>query len=412
MAAIEYLESTPVTTEQSHTGDTTWTDVHADAEIAAGAFTGSKNYFVQVSARLRGSSIADVFGIRLVHGTTPTVFTSSVFSIEPFGTVTPYVYSWFTVFAQPATAEIIKVQMATLQDSAETVFVDEVRIVAINLTDDLTEDTGSGGDWKFVEDASGPTTHTTTAFGSGQTDRAPCIFTPPTAGDDWGVWSRAQIGIEDTAINYEIGLLDESDTLVRKPITHEGEDNLEIRSHMIPYVAEGLSAASHTFQIQTRDDASPLNKYESAAVFVLNLDKFESHDAVHNAGVFNNTVTGTFEELATLGTYSPATTGDHLVIADALMDPAFDRKMRLQFAGTSDPPGWDALIVWERWDATDEGNAPVFVIRSIPSSGETIDLDGSSSNITHDWEDRIILAFSMELAPVAGVGKIIIQNAA
>ncbi len=409
MAAIDYLESTPVTSEQSHTGDTSWTDVHANAEIATGAFTGSKKYLVIVNALFRGSNIDRVFGIKVVHGATPTDFASSVKQIEPSSLATyDYDYFWFDVFDQPATPETIKVQFKTL-DSGQTVFADEIRVFAINLTDDLTENT----DWHFNENTSGAT-HTATAFGAGQTDRASITFTPGSAGDDWLILSRARIEIKTANDNYEIATLDESDTLVRQRITHEGEDFTdEFRVHTIPWVAEGLSAAVHTYKIQSRDDSGTQNDYDSSAILALNLDLFESHSVIQTAGTVASTPTS-FSELATLGSYSPTTTGDHLVIGDALFTDGGGAltKLRLQFAGTSDPTGWETdSTQWQAWDGTDETNLPVAVIRSIASSGVVVDLDGQGSSI-NVWSDRTLIAFSMELVSVGGAGKIIIQNAA
>ncbi len=409
MAAIDYLESTPVTTEQSHTGDTSWTDVDAAAEIATGAFTGSKKYLVIVNALMRGSDINTVFGIKVVHGATPTAFASSVMQIEPNGEVGyDYDYFWWTVFDQPATPETIKVQFKTL-DSGQTVFADEVRVFAINLTDDLTENT----DWHFDENTSGAT-HTTTAFGAGQTDRASVTFTPGSAGDDWLILSRTRIEVKAVGVNYEIATLDESEALVRQKITLEGEDLTdEFRVHTIPYVAEGLSAAEHTYQIQSRDDATGVNDYVSSAVLALNLDLFESHSVIQTAGTIATT-SFTFGEIATLGSYSPTTTGDHMVIGDALFADGFsESRLRLQFDGTSDPTGWETDDTqWRAWDGTDEFNMPVAVIRSISSGGVTVDLDGASESTANFWSDRTIIAFSMELAAAgAAAGKIIIQNA-
>ena len=324
-------------------------------------------------------------------------------TLEP-NTGIGYTYFWWTVFTQPSTPEDIKVQFATLQNTGETVTGDEIRIIAIQLTDDLTEDT----DWHFNEDSTGGST-TGDAFGSGQTDRATVTFTA--AGEDWLILSRANIGVDSEGSNYEIGLL-ESDTLVRKHIALEGEDLTEIRMHTIPYVAEALSSGSHTFNVQVRDDGAT-HTYNSAGVFALNLDKFESHAVIQNTGLLEQVTNNVFQELATLGTYAPDTTGDHLVIADALDEFSFSNiTLRLQFDGTSEPTNWETLPQWTQWDGTDQVNIPMALMTSIASAGEDIDLDGKSSTINTDWFDRTIIAFSMELVSVGGAGKIIIQNAA
>ncbi len=399
MAAIQYLESTPVTTEQSHTGDNDWTDITG---ATLSGFTGSKEYLIVVNMLVGGDTAAGRFAFRALHDA--TVFSSSQRWIEPnVNAGAKTTYSWWTVFDQPATPETIKMQFAIASSSVDTINADEVRIFAINLTDDLTEDTGSGGDWKFAEDASGPTQHTTTPV-----DRVSLTFTPDTASEDWLILARAGIIVDSTTVEYEMHLLEDGSD-ARKQLAKEGADTIELDALTMVYVAESLSAASHTYKVQTEDDATGVNDYDTSALLALRLDAFESHSVIQTAGLFEPGGTG-FEEIAT-GTHTPTTTGDHMVIGDMLSDSGFvDASLRLQFGGTSDPTAWeDSVSQIDPNDVDDQYNAPLFVIRSIPDTGVAIDLDAIGTTAS-DFYDRTIVAFSMELVPSAGAGKIIIQN--
>ena len=194
MAAIQYLESTPVTTEQSHTGDNDFTDITG---ATLSGFTGSKKYLIVVNMLVGGDTAVGRFAFRVLHAS--TVFGSSQRWIEPnVNTGAKHAYAWWTVFEQPSTPETIKVQFAIASTSTHTINADEIRIFAINLTDDLDEDTGSGGDWKFAEDTSGPTQHTTTPV-----DRVSLTFTPDTASEDWLILARAGIIVDSTGVEYE-----------------------------------------------------------------------------------------------------------------------------------------------------------------------------------------------------------------
>ncbi len=401
MAAIQYLESTPVTTEQSHTGDNNWTDITG---ATLSGFTGSKKYLIIVNALIGGNNQSGEFQFKMLHASTD--FASSFRHIEPnIVAAAAHTYSWWTVFTQPATPETLKMQFRIDSVSSQTIFADEIRIFAINLTDDLTEDTGSGGDWKFAEDTSGPTLHTTSPV-----DRVSLTFTPDNADEDWLILARAEVIVNATSLSYEMHLLEDGSD-ARRQLLKEGEDNTENDPLTMVYVAESLSAASHTYKVQTEDDATGFHDYDTAALFALRLDAFESHSVIQTAGIFEPVGTG-FEEIATV-THTPTTTGDHLIIGDMLSDSGFTNgSLRLQFGGTSDPTAWEDSASQIDPNATDdEYNAPLFVIRSIPDTGVAIDLDGKGSSFS-DFYDRTIIAFSMELVSVAGAGKIIIQNAA
>ncbi len=398
MAAIQHLtdETTAVDT---HTGDVNWTDI-TGASLTG--HTGSKKYLIIVNALFGLDNVSNQAGFRVLHGS--TVFDSSFANMEVNSTGGALNgFFWWTVFTQPGSPEDIKCQFRTA-GSTRTVSADEIRIHAINLTDDLTE----GTDWSFAEDTSGPTQHTTTPV-----DRVSLVFTPVDAGDDWLILARNETIIDSLSVNAEMLLLEDGSEAITQT-SKEGESILENLVYSRLYVAEGLSAAEHTFKVQTLDDATGTNDYDTAALFRLNLNKFESHSVIHTAAGYDYTADTTWEELATV-THTPTTTGDHLILGDALTDFAsLNTKVshRLQFGGTSDPTNWESsLSQMDPNDNTDQFNGPIAVMRSIADTGIAIDLDGQvSTGFDAAFAlNRTIVAFSMELAAAGPVpGKIII----
>ena len=171
----------------SHTIDVgpnaqTGTSYTTEASIASTEFVDNGVYLIVVSAHVGSSSTGDDDNRwRCVHGSTE--FTDSLHRGE-FNADYSYTYSWFTVFTQPATAEAIHFQ-AQSSDGVVTVNSRDISMFAMRLDDDLDEDTGSGGDWKFDESTT-DTVHTTTFS---PTNRASVTWTPDTAGDDWLILS-------------------------------------------------------------------------------------------------------------------------------------------------------------------------------------------------------------------------------
>src|SRR3989304_5146616 len=136
-AQVLYAENTAHVTADS----TTWVDV---CEIAASSFTASKKYLILALGYLKPSTASAHPQLRLVHGTTPTQFTDALTVAEMSG-ASRQCFGWMTVWDQPATAELVKVQ---LSDAATATATCELgQILAIKLSDDFTTD-----DWKFAED--------------------------------------------------------------------------------------------------------------------------------------------------------------------------------------------------------------------------------------------------------------------
>lgn len=403
MAAINNHNTVQSTRQTSNSG----TYVTAVSDPAANYETNS-TYFVLVTASVGGADTAAIFHYRMVQGGTPIADSEMI--LEPrTSTFRNYIkYAWFGIITQGGTADDIDFEFHS--NGTAQVNADSISIVAIRLDADLVEDT----DWRQADFATDQE-HTATPV-----TRVTETFTPATAGDDWLILGFAQIAIDNITKQHEINLQEDASN-VGPPISVEGADLDEQRIYVLPYVAEGLSASSHTYRIQTNDeDTTGLeNDHLHSKLFILNLSAFESHSVDQVADPSEGAV-DVWVTMATLasGSYSPTTTGDHAIIGDVLVDhnsTNAEHRHRISVDGTFHPTGIDADDDPARTeDDTDQRNVPTSVITSLLSSGVDVDFDARSSETNVDWLDGFLVAFSMELAgvPPAGVGKIIIQNAA
>ena len=189
MAAIAHAQ----TIDDTVSSTTSATYVSAGS-INSSNFVGSGKYLLIVTAQVGSSSAAsNAPEFHVIHGSTE--FASSHMRAE-LNADPSWNYAWFTVFTQPATPETIEFEH--LSDGTNSSTVHNLRMIAIRLDDDLTENT----DWHFVEDTTGPTTHTTAMV-----ERESLTFTPGTAGNEWLILARGQFVINSASVNYEMELL-------------------------------------------------------------------------------------------------------------------------------------------------------------------------------------------------------------
>jgi hypothetical protein len=86
--AHAYVEQT---TEQTHTGDTNWTDI-SGAVIPSGSFTVGQQYLIMISAQVSGNSTSGNFGHKLVHNVTD--FADSDMTMEFNGNTNLYAMTY------------------------------------------------------------------------------------------------------------------------------------------------------------------------------------------------------------------------------------------------------------------------------------------------------------------------------
>ena len=126
------------TTRQT-TNSPTYVDI-SGAILTDASLDDNKKYLLVFTALLdndNGNPNGDLF-IRAVHGSTPTEFSGSEMIFDPPSSAETHVtYTWFTVWDAVA-GEDVKLQF---KRSAGTVGADQITMFAMNLEDDLTENT-------------------------------------------------------------------------------------------------------------------------------------------------------------------------------------------------------------------------------------------------------------------------------
>ncbi len=321
----------------------------------------------------------------------------------------PFIF--FTVFTQPATAvELVFQQEST--DGTTLVRTDDMHLLFMRLDADLTEDVGSGGDWKYANDDSGPTAHTTSPV-----SRLALTWTPLTASHDWLIWVNGTVNERQVANNFVLEIFDSTGTAVLSTHSREPEDNTDVEVFTRGFwaVLENLPASAQTVQFRSYDDGgSTFNQYDGCEIFVLDMDSvFVEHFYQHTAARLQQTDSD-WKEINNLE-FTPAAATFLLmggVQADAQnAGRRHSERLQIEESPTTPvtvPSGFDADPTYtQTFDATDNEYTTTLARESLSAVEQDYDHDArwSSSSGTGGWVERRLLALSMELAaaPAAAV---------
>lgn len=390
MAAIAH-SSTQQNTNQSTTS-ATYVDV-SGASIASTEFTVDKKYLLWVSAQIRVGTLDVVMGMQAVHGSTTfaeSELLAAVSNTANFGTT----YNWFHVWTA-VSGESIKLQFKS--NGTATVNADQIHLLAINLSDDLVENT----DWFFAEDA-------TDALNIGLTpvDGASVTFTPSGV-SDWLVAAWAQI--RSQAINLFSALIrsGEASSSLPESLT---EQNITEDIYLVlnPRVF-ALTAASNTFKEQARSSAAggTADRLHSR-VFALNLNAFRNHANAYTEADVN---LGTVDYGTALQTISitPDVAGDVWIGSYFGFDKqntSREVEFRVQVDNVDEPAGQttDNYQFSQSDENTDEDPFSLSTMPNLTAAEHTIDLDASadSTTATPAAQYRTLWAVTMELPAAAG----------
>lgn len=396
MAEIAHVYAEELT-NQTHTGNLTYTTKFT---VSGASFVGTAKYLLIVMAQVAGNNSGGRFKFRVqIDGVTPT---GAEKILEPRSTDFYDPFAFGTVWTTPASPGDVTFQIAPEQNTGDTASADTIQLFAIRLDDDLTE----GTDWFWNENTSN-SAHAT----SGWDNRASITFTPGSAGDDWLVLAFGQVEINSISKNYLYRINQDSDTQVAPLFSKEGEDTEEQNVWGMNRVYN-LTAASHTFTVQSQDDSASgaQHNHNRSGIFALNLAKFEKAVWDWTEAPYSHSATDTWEEIADLAV-TPDTAGNWLVLGYASMDVVAETRsgfLRVQLAGTSVPTGFESHNYWA-FDVTDEILLPLLTyLPSLAASSQDIDIDAKVATSTDSkFEDRSFVAFSMELAAAGGGDTII-----
>ncbi len=392
MAAIAYAYDEQLT-QKTHTGDTDWTDV-PDSVIADVDITDSALYLLVVNCKVSIDSGTNKLGVRVVHGTVPTVFPGSqeIYEIQDDGWY-DYVYAKeFTASALDG-ENIIKCQFATLDNDARTVKIEQITMTAFKV------DGLAPGDYFYAEDddVAAPVPLTTSFV-----DFAKVTFTPSNTNDEWLLLYTVSFTPGDASNQTEARLRRDGSeaipTEVALQVSLEGEDtgNSVVCGLSRAYT---LSAAEHVFAVQARHDAGVASVHNYSAVAAIRLNAFQNFATFWNADAVVMAVADTPEEVGNIEPTIAPVNSDVFVFGSAVLDVTSTNttgRLFVQVGGITSPVGRDDNDSFQSFDSTDEG--PMITVQRLSSQSGALDIDlDAQASATIGVEDRSLVAFSAEL---------------
>jgi hypothetical protein len=255
MAAIG--NASIVNTTQQSTDATGFYIDATNGGIASGSFTAGKKYLILAMVQHSANSAVGS-DIQVMHGSTAFADSRQVFAIDDLWTP----YFWWTVWTA-VSGEDINFQYQAVSTSMSA-FLDDIIIIAINLSDNVTENT----DWFYAERSTDDAL--TTSF----LDGASITLTPGAASHDWLVLTNAQFGANAASWISRIGRSGEASSSLpeaRRELNSGSTFNQASLARVFT-----LGASSNTFKEQAAEAATNVTRLHSR-VFAIDLNKFRNH---------------------------------------------------------------------------------------------------------------------------------------
>lgn len=262
MAAIDYAFTELNTAFVAN--NAAYTDV-TGATIASGSFTAGKKYLILINAFTSLAITGNNTNLRVVHGSTAFAQSEQLWQVQTANNEVIN-YQWFTVWTAVGGEGI------TLQhQSGGTQTVNFVAMLALNLTDSLTENT----DWFYNERTNDDALSTT------PTDGASITFTPGIASQDWLVLTNAQYNVGDVTNAMITALLRSGEASSSTPSTNlfSGSATQQLLQGLSRVYT--LGASSNTFKEQSAASGGTAHVRLNSVVFALNLHKFSAHQFIY-----------------------------------------------------------------------------------------------------------------------------------
>jgi len=375
-----------VNTEVSSTS-TTYVDI-TGASISSGSFTAGKKYFIAYCGQFSESGNSTFGWVRALHGS--TAFAESEQSYYRSSTAVDYAaICWFTVWTAVA-SEGVKLQYK-IQAATPTVTANFVSLIAIQLTDYLTE----GTDYCFDERSTDDSLSTTPV------DGASCSITPGSA-STWLAMTYAQASRADVTtrqISRMVRSGEASSSLPASNILPEQSSGLWSHYHARTF---SFGASSNTIKEQAETSASAGTRTHSS-VFLLNLSRFTASGAAYTEAAQTLSST-TMTEIQT-ASITPTVTGDVWSGVSFVHDKTAsvaDVEFTLQVDGSDQPAGQTTADQdMDQYNTTDTANdIPIglMTISSMDTSTHTVDLD-ANRNSGADVKYRQVWAVSLDITP-------------
>jgi hypothetical protein len=376
--------------ELTHTGDTNFTTKLTADDTN---FVGSATYVVFFHCWLTGSVTSADFAVRLAHGATPTVLAEHQMRPENTASDDGEEISWMEVFTQPGTPEDLIVQIATPDSSSHT-----VKMRGAGLYWARIDELGSA-DYDYDVDTTGGDIGDETA---GYSEHGTITFTPENGGDTWLVVAATLIGTRHTTYRIIGRISRDTETEVTSAWARE-PSNTYITDQALMLWYGTLTAASHTFEVQLKDNnsapASP-TQHVRTVVCAINMSKFADHSSDYTG---SGVTLGTDTELESL-TITPSVTQDAFVFAYADNDTGDSparTNLRLQDDGTTITPDLYSYNSKRTKNDQDFYQLGVFRYGNFDNTEHVIDWDGTKDGGTSPsvgaQSGRRIVFWGMEL---------------
>lgn len=377
-------------------------------KIAHADLTNGKKYLLVVTGLFHHSSTATSGAVRVLQGSNPFARSEK---IQEMGTTTTRCnYFFFKVFTH-ATGEDIQVQFKAA--GGNTCGIDNLVLFAMNLSDDLTENT----DWFSSEDNDAealPTDGTWTPA-----NNASVTFTPAVGGKNWLVLAMHRVDPAEETSQVMFRLKRTGTATETVPdCNQEPEDSAS--DAIVAGMARvyNLSAASHTFTQESRQSAltTAAGSRTHSAVFALNMAKFKSTVYQWAPTVLDITATSGYGTEALNVTLDNMTTGDVWVLASCSFDAdglgGNGIKVRLQVDDTDTPTSQtgDAYDNQTTWDAADLLDIQIQDCLSLNSGNRVLAMDSQivSTATGRGLSNRLLVAIGMELVPTSNTPPVAI----
>lgn len=375
--------SASVTSNQT-TNSTTFVDV-TGATIASGSFTVGKKYLLYITAQI-GYVAGDGTEVQVIHGS--TAFAGSGQWVSFAADTNRHNYTFMTVWTAVA-SEGIALQYRSRLGGANTASANFVHVFAMNLSDDVTENT----DWFFGEVSADDAMSTAFEDGASVT----------TGAGTWLVLGNIQVDYAaQTANTVTVRLSDGTNVLPQA--------NVDVPNSALDEVGYGLArvytaAGSTTYKVQYKVSASTTANALHSKVFALNLAKFRNYSSAYTEAATNLSATDYATAVQTLS-ITPDVQGDVWIGSYWSCDlntGGNTCEQRIQVDNSDSPAGQTTANYQFRQgsDGTDEVPMTLStLVASMTAAAHTVDLDGSISATTGtpDAEARTLWAVTMELA--------------
>lgn len=358
------------------------------ASLADTNFTAGKKYLLLSKSQL-SYTLGDGTEARFVHGSTE--FDGSKAWIDASATgwriTFPFMRVWTAV-----SSEAITLQFRSRAGGANTAYCNFAGLFAMNLSDDLTENT----DWFYNENATD--NGATTSWQDGATITVPA-----------GTWLVAGHILTDAAAqstNYPMVRLTDGTNTVPATQVDVGVGTRDEKASGLERVY--TVAGSTTFKVQYAVSASTTANHLHSAIFALNMAKFAGATSAYTEGSQALGATTPFETQIQTLSVTPTVQGDVLLGGYWTFDRNSGNlgRQRLQVDNSDTPSGQTAAAYPYRAGIDSSDREPMgmlTMVTNMTAAAHTIDVDGSvdSATGTPAALERTIWAIPMELAAAA-----------